>query len=262
MLKSKNGSTTLIAIVMTIIVILILAIIGFVVYKYGESRGQESAVTEIAASENPTINTVADDAITNPEVDDNTNIVSNNTNNNTSNSQPNTIVTEVNKFVPFDSAKGKTVIENSVYEVIGDNFNDYLELNVKNGEVYIHALKQPSEFTGLMSSTDQSKIVVKYGEDVKIKGLTKKVVYAKILAEGQALGNEVAVFLMEDGTCEYAKLSSLLVNVTAQGKINGLKDIVRLEDADVSFHAGGGGVAGIAIDKDGYFYDVHKLLGY
>lgn len=74
--------------------------------------------------------------------------------------------------------------------------------------------------------------------------------------------NEVFFFLMDDGTVEYIKTVDLLNNSSykSQGKITGLSNVEKFDILSVNMVDGGGYETTVAIDKDGYYYDLNEML--
>ena len=84
----------------------------------------------------------------------------------------------------------------------------------------------------------------------------------------QAVGGEVILFLMSDGTVEYVPLEKALKNggnnIKSYGKVQGVSDIVRLSTVRIANIYNGETVGGhanpVAIKADGSFYDVGNIL--
>lgn len=112
--------------------------------------------------------------------------------------------------------------------------------------------------------SDESELGI--GKDkIKVKRLSKKVSNVKLFTIGNGMGYEFIVFLMEDGTCEYAKFNNFIKTAQVDGKVEGLKNIVILESTDEytlynGAYQGGGGHGAVAIDKDGNAYDLDKII--
>ena len=64
---------------------------------------------------------------------------------------------------------------------------------------------------------------------------------------------------MEDGTIEYSSLQNMLSNMSSQGIIKELKDMVRLQKVELS-NSGWADSSAIAIDKDNNYYDVLEYI--
>ena len=80
---------------------------------------------------------------------------------------------------------------------------------------------------------------------------------------GQDDVGDVSLFLMEDGTVEYMPVYNALKdnNIKSYGKIEGISDIVRIENASVRYSDGpGGNLTSLAIKSDGSFYDLEEYL--
>ena len=99
---------------------------------------------------------------------------------------------------------------------------------------------------------------------VKITDVSKNVVDIHIGCIGQSEVGTVFVFIMEDGTIEYSGVANLIRNGTVEGKIDGLKNIVKIQDVDVMERideAGGPGyVSMVAIDIDNNVYSLDSYI--
>jgi hypothetical protein len=96
--------------------------------------------------------------------------------------------------------------------------------------------------------------------------LGKKVVDVYIKGMGQAVGNEVLYFLMEDGTVQYMPVRKAIQNsdFKSYGNIEELSNIVEIVDGSAGMVNGPGYLTPFAITKDGECYElsaiVNKLL--
>ena len=105
---------------------------------------------------------------------------------------------------------------------------------------------------------DISKIKINEKEQ-KINGFTKKVVDACTITDEHQLIGTTFVFLMEDGTLEYSKLQNMIENISTQGSIKELKNIIKLQKVELS-NPGWEDTSAIAIDKDNNYYDVSEYI--
>lgn len=124
--------------------------------------------------------------------------------------------------------------------------------------------------TSVNIDIDIDKVKSTYGLDIdksnemmSIANFNENVADVKISSLGfQAVGYEVMLFLMEDGTVEYMPIYNALKEnkIMSYGKIQGIKDIVKITDGYVRGNEGGGGGFPVAIKSDGSFYNLEKYL--
>ncbi len=99
-----------------------------------------------------------------------------------------------------------------------------------------------------------------------IKGFSGKVDEIFVAEMGQDITGTVILFLMEDGTVEYIGLRDLMQtsNLSSRGKVEGLKNIIKLENVDamqnVDETGGPGWKTTVAIDDTGAFYDISNIF--
>lgn len=106
------------------------------------------------------------------------------------------------------------------------------------------------------------------GDDENIKTYTitleKNVKDVYVVGFGQAIGQECALYLMEDGTVEYNKIINEMQETTtlnSSGPIEGVTNIDRIETGQSGLKDDvGWGINNYAIRKDGKFYDLGSLL--
>ena len=170
-----------------------------------------------------------------------------------------------NKAVAFNNSKktGDTPEANEYF--VSQKYHDF-SVNIIDGNVtltYYGNLQNIIENFGYV--TNVNDFVFKTDETgynyLEVSGTSQKVIDAKILLFGQSTGGEVLVMIMEDGTLEYAKMKNLVSSGITEGTISGLTNIVKLEIASAHETNGiGGWMTGIAINGDGYFYDLHYYI--
>ena len=106
--------------------------------------------------------------------------------------------------------------------------------------------------------TDINEIKINENEQ-KINGFTKKVVDACTITDEHQLIGTTFVFLMEDGTIEYSNLQNMIENISTQGAIKELKNIIRLQKVELA-NPGWEDSSAIAIDKDNNYYDISEYI--
>lgn len=106
-------------------------------------------------------------------------------------------------------------------------------------------------------------IDVTAGTRLKISNFNnKKVVDVYIYGMGQAIGQEIIYFLMEDGTVEYMPIRKALANndIRSYGKINVLSNIIEIVEGSANSVNGPGYYTPFAITKDGSCYELSPLV--
>ena len=151
----------------------------------------------------------------------------------------------VNQLIKFDLNKAKKVREGVTYGNIMGNANlQNLDIEIlDNGNL------------GITKYTNNT-----LGEEKEVTGFKSKVydVVSTWVGDGSS---EYIVCLMQDGTVEY--MTDILNRdyKVSEGKIEGLNNIVRILCCKTSSTTvGNTGRTIIAIDKDGYFYDVVAVV--
>ncbi|WP_423364036.1 hypothetical protein [Mycoplasma sp. P36-A1] len=169
-----------------------------------------------------------------------------------------------NKAVAFDNKKniGKKTPEVS-YSIISkelDGFSVKIE-NSKAKVYYYDSLAQMVEY-GVIKSEDDSKMEKLENNNYSIDITTKKstVIDGKMIGIGQNSSYSALFMIMEDGSVEYLKLKAIIEGGNSQGSIEGVNNIVRVEQANIGYNQGGGAVTAIAIDADGNFYDLNNYI--
>lgn len=135
---------------------------------------------------------------------------------------------------------------------ISDDSKSFL-INIKNGVPTIATHLTANQFE---EQFGLSNIKIN-GSQQKINGFTKKVVDACTISDEHQFMGTTFIFLMEDGTVEYSSLQNMLNNISTQGTIKELKDIIRLQKVELS-NSGWEDSSAIAIDKDNNYYDVSE----
>lgn len=175
------------------------------------------------------------------------------------NSKENNETKNNTKFVAPSIHTGiaKNVEEDARYELIMAN-ESYFWAEIEDGKVYIGTgMGMNDEALYRWVETDQVKI--KNQQSQEIAGFNKKVVDVHFANLSQ---NDIAthvLFLMEDGTVEYSSINNIIINATSQGKLEGLENIIKVQDVEV-YYDDGGHCSTILIDKDNNYYDIAKYI--
>ena len=101
-----------------------------------------------------------------------------------------------------------------------------------------------------------------FNSTIELKFNTEVVDFWSGSVGGQAIGNEIILVLLKDGTVEYIPLYDAIKNnnVKSYGKIEGRNSIVRLGGVSFSGNDGFGHISPCAIKSDGSFYDLLERL--
>ena len=164
---------------------------------------------------------------------------------------------KIEKFVVPSIYTGiaKNVEEGATYQLEkfdGNNFYMYLQ----DGKIYINTNIEEQ----ICAFLNVSQIKLKNGLSQEITGFSKKVVDIYIINISQNGIPTHFIFLMEDGTLEYSSLRNIATNLSSQGEIKDLKNIVKVQDVSLGYSDGGGHTSAIAIDKDNNYYDLAKYI--
>lgn len=141
-------------------------------------------------------------------------------------------------------------------------YDDFCYMYIKEGTPYISWRLDESA----KKSNDNAETMANYfkvtlsKEDQKITGFNKKVVDIYIGYFGQDIEGITYIFQMDDGTLEYSTLENMIKNVSTQGKIKQINNIIKLQRVSVAINEGGGYSSVIAIDKDNNCYDLSKYI--
>lgn len=133
-----------------------------------------------------------------------------------------------------------------------------VDVKIENKKVYLTIDPENEAVKSIIGREKQIKSV----EDEEITGFSgvpEEVYFADF---GQDIGEQKILILMEDDSVEYIDITDMLENqeYKSDGKIKGLENIQQFDLLSVSDTEGGGYVTTIAIDKDGYYYDINELL--
>lgn len=160
-----------------------------------------------------------------------------------------------------------TATEKNKTQGIKYSFEEYdinFSIDIRDGVPYIATRNTPNSSLDQFLShfnIDKNQFKLKNSDYTEITGFSKKVINAHIGSIGQDDLATTFVFLMEDGTIEYSTLSNMLTNVSTQGTVNGLNNIVSIHDASADDTVNGGGhVTILVLDNDNYFYNIADFM--
>ena len=161
--------------------------------------------------------------------------------------------------VKFDSEKMK-ISANGVYEVLSEDSmsleNIGIAVKVEEGKAYISTEFDKEEWISQMYD-DPTEV-----ENQEITGFEGEPVMCFMAMAGQDINPPTLCFLMDDGSVEYVNSKDMLKSEEYQvkGQINELENIVSFEYVSVSEPDGlGGYISTVAIDEDGYSYDIFEI---
>ncbi len=157
----------------------------------------------------------------------------------------------------FDADKMKVKLDEMTYEKAGKIEEDTgISVELDDGEAY---LSTDSENEMLLAFLPNEKKDI---EHEKITGFRSSIqeVYYGYFGNGDMM--PILFFLMEDGTVEYIDAKEMIENKKYQsyGKVKDLKNIVTFADVSVTDEIGAGYRTVVAIDEDGYSYDINQLF--
>lgn len=177
--------------------------------------------------------------------------------NNTSNELKNNINTNSKEFtVPsLYTSSMKNPSKNALYSLPLNTA--YCSITIENGIPYISWYSEVDNFIQELANQNKVKLTT---EKQKIKNLTKNVVDIHFGGIGQDGLSSVFIFLMEDGTLAYSTIENMIKNTSSQGIIDGLTNIIKIQNVSVSYGEGGGHASIIAIDKDNNSFDLHDYI--
>lgn len=163
----------------------------------------------------------------------------------------------VRKEYHFDADKMKVKLEEMTYEEEERIEEDTgVSIEIEDGEAY---LSTDSENEMLLAFLPNEKKDI---EHQKITGFRSSIqeVYYGYFGNGDMM--PTLFFLMEDGTVEYINAKEMIENKKYQssGRVKDLKNIVAFADVSVTDEIGAGYRTVVAIDEDGYSYDINQLF--
>ena len=148
------------------------------------------------------------------------------------------------------------------YENDGEEEYDFakymgIEVTIENGKAYL-IIDGTNENAQALTDGEQVTSV----KDKEITGFSAKPVSVYGGEFGQDIVGLTMLFLMDDGTVEYIQVADMLTDESyvSQGTIEGLTNAKQFAILSVGDTEGGGYITTIAIDKDGYYYDLSQMI--
>lgn len=169
-----------------------------------------------------------------------------------------------NADIEFDADKMKVKSSKMTYEAM-EVLNDAhggIEVEIRNGKAYLTTDINDETF-----KTQYFPNVKDAVENQEITGFSTKIKELHYGYFGNGIEVPVLFFLMEDGTVEYVNTEKMIKNedYKSLGKMKQLSDIIKFEevavgDVDENGEAKESYRSVVAIDKDGYAYDLNELI--
>lgn len=255
-MEEKNAIKVSSGTVISIIIILILLLLGgFLLYKDNTKIAElEDTITRQKVSDKDIIE--GDSEITNLAESTETNNASIKANETIENKNTETAKLVIPSLFTSNAKKTNTSVNEVEYSLrILDDAKSFV-LKIENGVPTIMTTLKANQLKEYGLDVDNIKI---NGTAQKVNGFTKKVVDACTISDEHQFMGITFIFLMEDGTVEYSRLQNMLDNVSTQGAVKELKNIVRLQKVELS-NTGWEDSSAIAIDKDNNYYDVSEYM--
>ncbi len=226
-MENKKNNTGFV-ILITVLVVIVIALIGYIAYDKGVFGKQESTETNDKD--------VSDGAVIDDKED-------------TIDDQPSLI---------FDSNNCINGSNDTVYS-IGTSSNNSLGIfmTIQNNNKEVVVTINPSRYTiaGLTG------IGIK---NYTINNFSKEIVDVAVGEFGQAAGQEALLYLMEDGTVEYTPLLKSLQENSEQlrsfGAIPEVTGVIKFLYGSESYSDGSSGRTTYAQKNDGKFYNLYSIL--
>ena len=161
--------------------------------------------------------------------------------------------------VEFDPDKMKISADDCEYTLLEEDEYDLstlgLKTTIEDGKAFV-SVKFSEDYTADLYGIDDEIV------DQEITGFKSEPVMCFTAVEGNGLNAPVVCFLMDDGTVEMLDTKTAFKNekYVSGGKIKGLENIVSFELVSVHENDGGGYVTTVAIDEDGYAYDIFEII--
>lgn len=161
------------------------------------------------------------------------------------------------KMLSIDTAIPKEGYKDTKYSLNKD-FYSLFNISIRDGEAYFLSNDELNEFVISGIVTNENELKIQKGKEEKITGFNKKVVDVDFGGGQQATGCVIA-FLMEDGTVEYSTIKNMVTKVTTQGKVEGLKNILKVNYVN-AWDGYSGSTTVIALDNENNLYDIVYML--
>lgn len=139
------------------------------------------------------------------------------------------------------------------FYICRDFFGIYITIS-KTGKVEFSTEYDNSQFVDYGIVEKESDVKIKKNFASEITGFDKKVIDVEMGCYGQTLEAVYVVFLMEDGTLEYATIENLVKNSAVEGKVENVNNIQRMQRCSTW------GYAVMALDSNNNLYDIGYIL--
>lgn len=136
-------------------------------------------------------------------------------------------------------------------------YRDFFGINItifKNEKVEFSTEYDNSQFVKYEIVEKESDVKIKKNFASEITGFDKKVIDVEMGCYGQTLPFVYIVFLMEDGTLEYATIENLVKNSAVEGRVENVNNIQKLQRCSTW------GTAVMALDSNNNLYDIGYIL--
>lgn len=170
----------------------------------------------------------------------------------------------------FNPKKMKTMEEGLVYKEYDEDMGKFgLEIEIKDGKPYLSVDEKDEDF--ILFFPEAGTPV----KDKELEGFNSNVVdvYYAFIGNGDMV--PLILFLMEDESVEYIPSDKMINNEKYEsfGKIESLSNVIKFQNVTVNEidedgNGLGGYISAVAIDDEGYAYDlsaiteVRNILGY
>lgn len=165
-------------------------------------------------------------------------------------------VIDTNKYTPlsvFTANKKISDPNTDDFYICRDFFGIYITIS-KTGKVEFSTEYDNSQFVEYGIVEKESDVKIKKNFASEITGFNKKVIDVEMGCYGQTVSEVFVVFLMEDGTLEYATIENLVKNSSVEGKVENVNNIQRMQRCSTW------GYAVMALDSNNNLYDIGYIL--
>ena len=130
-----------------------------------------------------------------------------------------------------------------------------LVIEIEDGKPYVSTDATNAQYQTLFPNVPEIK-------KQEIAGFTSKVTKTQYAVFGNDVNPPILLFLMEDGTVEYAKSLEMLQNKVYQsaGKVGELSNVVDFAYVSVQENAESGYISTVAVDNQGFYYDLNEII--
>lgn len=159
--------------------------------------------------------------------------------------------------IKFNNSKMKIKSNGVEYtETEEINKNNYgIKIEINNGKAYITTNVNDELYKSIFTNATPFN-------KKEITGFKTNIISSYQANIGNGINAPIILFIMENGTVEYINTTDVIQNkkYVSNGILEGIKDIVKFASVDVKEIEGGGYISVVAIDKNGYSYDINEIL--